>query len=45
MRMTDRAYRRDTRRYPKWKELRLAKFEYKERMVAKVDENYKKVAK
>lgn len=37
MKMTDRAYRRDTRRLPKWKELRLARAEQLATMVAKYD--------
>ncbi len=43
--MTDRMWNRDTRRLPKWKDLKLAKDEYKSKMVAKADDNYKKVVK
>lgn len=42
MRMTDRMWRRDTKRLPKWKELKDAHAEYKATMVAKVDSKLKK---
>lgn len=42
MRMTDRQWRRDTKRLPKWKELKDAYAEYKATMVAKVDSKLKK---
>jgi hypothetical protein len=37
MGMTDRQWRRDTKRLPKWKALVLAKKEYTQRMIAKYD--------
>jgi hypothetical protein len=37
MRMTDRQWRRDTKRLPKWKELKDAYAEYKATMVAYQD--------
>lgn len=41
MKMTDRAYRRDTRRLPKWKELRLAKDEHKSQLMKSHEHNLK----
>lgn len=37
MRMTDRQWKRDTQRLPKWKELLEAKAEYKAKMIAYQD--------
>ena len=37
MRMTDRQWKRDTRRLPKWKELLEAKAEYKAKMIANAE--------
>jgi predicted protein tyrosine phosphatase len=41
MKMTDRAYRRDTRRLPKWKELVLAKDEHKSQLMKSHEHNLK----
>jgi len=43
--MRDREYMREKKRLPKWKGLALAKNEFKDKMVAKIDENYKKMVK
>lgn len=37
MRMTDRMWRRDTKRLPKWKELKEAYGEYKKNMIERQD--------
>lgn len=42
MSFTDRQWRREYKRLPKWKELKLAHAEYKATMVAKVDRKLKK---
>ena len=42
MRMTDRMWKRDTKRLPKWKELKEAYAEYKQTMVAYQDKKSNK---
>ncbi len=37
--MRDREYMREKKRLPKWKGLALAKNEFKDKMVAKIEEN------
>lgn len=45
MGFSDRAWKRETRRLPKWKELLLAKKENKETILRFLDEKNKKVVK
>ena len=45
MRLTDRQWKRDTRRLPKWKELLDAKAEYKSDMIANIKHSQAKKPK
>jgi hypothetical protein len=45
MRLTDRQWKRDTQRLPKWKELLEAKAEYKAKMIANAERSQAKKIK